>query len=273
MTGIQVALLQRGSKRYTLEGNDNAGMLVGDIRVKGAARTLRAFVKVCNSDSQLHAELVSAVLGRFLGLDIPDPFIVFIFPQSAPPLNITSPIVGFGTAAVAGLSFARLGNFEALLDQIKSLGMMATFDQLIANGDRHLGQMLYDGQNCYPIDHAQSFGGSTWGVLGLPDPGVDIINWLLERSAYGARLANNDKARYSLRKKANTSLSPLAGNVANVLREGGAEQSINEQVLRELYTWLESRITHSVEQLCQKIGLPDMGYAAISLTSSQSAHP
>lgn len=72
MTGIQVALLQRGSKRYTLEGNDNAGMLVGDICVKGAARTLRAFVKVCNSDSQLHAELVSAVLGRFLGLNIPD---------------------------------------------------------------------------------------------------------------------------------------------------------------------------------------------------------
>ncbi len=275
MTGIQVALLQRGSKRYTQEGNDNAGLLVGDIRVKGAARTLRGFVKICHSDAQLHAELVSAVLGRFLGLEIPEPFIVVITPESEPPLDVklTHPIIGFGTAAVAGHSFARLGNFEALLDKLKNLGQIAAFDQLMANGDRHLGQMIFDGQTCSPIDHAQSFGGDSWSVMGLPSPSIDIINWLLEHSAYGDKLAKDDVARYNLRKKTNASFTPLVGNVASVLRAGGAEQLINERTLLELYTWLESRITHAVVQLCQKIGLPDMGYAGTYSTSSQSTQP
>lgn len=275
MTGIQIALLQRGSKRYIQEGNDNAGLLVGDIRVRGSSRTLRGFIKICHSDAQLHAELVSAVLGRFLGLEIPDPFIVVITPEADPPLSakLTHPIIGFGTAAVTGHSFARLGNFEALLDQLKNLGLIAAFDQLMGNGDRHLGQMIYDGQTCCPIDHAQSFGGDSWSIMGLPPPSIDIINWLLERSAYGEKLAKDDLARYALRKKANASYASLAGNVADVLRDGGAAQSINERTLRELYTWLESRISHAVVQLCQKIGLPDMGYAGISSVSSPSAQP
>ncbi len=275
MTGIQVALLQRGSKRYTQEGKNNAGLLVGDIRVKDAARTLRGFVKICHSDAQLHAELVSAVLGRFLGLEIPEPFIVVITPEANPPLDtkLTYPIIGFGTAAVAGHSFARLGNFEALLDQLKNLGQIAAFDQLMANGDRHLAQMLYDGKTCSPIDHAQSFGGDSWSVMGLPSPSIDILNWLLERSAYGEKLAKDDVARYTLRKKANASFLPLSGNVAQVLRDGGAAQAINEETLRSLYNWLESRISHAVVQLCQKIGLPDMGYAVTSSTSFQSGQP
>jgi hypothetical protein len=93
---------------------------------------------------------------------------------------------------------------------------------------------------------------------------------IFERSAYGEKLVRDDVARYSLRRKTNTSFSTLSGNIYKVLRQGGVEQSINEQTLRELYTWLESRIAHAVEQLCQKIGLPDMGYAVMSSTSSQN---
>lgn len=273
MTIVRLAVLQVGSKRYTAEGNDNAGLLVGDIRVAQATRSLRAFVKVCHSKSQLQAELVGAVIGRALGLSIPEPFLVVIPPESMPPIAINTPLIGFGTAAVDGHSFARLGNFEALHEHLKGLDLMAAFDQLMANGDRHLGQMLFDGVKCWSIDHGQSFGGAAWGALGLPAPSIDIINWLLERSAYGRALAQDDLARYKLRKTANQSLYPMVGNIGETLHAAGLSDSINEQTLRELYTWLESRISHAVEQLCHKIGLPDMGYAATSSTGSQPFQP
>lgn len=271
MTGIRVAILQRGSKLYPLEGNDNQAIVVGDIRPEGATASLRAFVKVCQNQAQLHAELVSSVLGRSLGVKIPEPYLVVIRPEAKPPFEITEPILGFGTAAVAGHSFARLGNFSSVLNTLKNIDLVAAFDQLIANADRHLGQMLYDGRDHWAIDHAQSFGGSTWGQLGLPSPEIDIINWLLERSDYGERLGIDEPARHALRAKTNKSFYPLVGKVDGLLREAGLERMVNEQALRDLYNWLEKRISHAVVQICQKIGLPDMGYAAISSQESQGS--
>ncbi|WP_455893701.1 hypothetical protein [Pseudomonas palmensis] len=273
MKGIRNATLQRGSKRYTEEGRDNAAILVGDIRPEGKASSLRAFVKVCHNRAQLQAELVCSVIGRSLGVKIPEPFLVIIKPEAKPPIDENLPLLGFGTSAIAGHSFARLGNFADLHLALKDIDLVAAFDQLIANGDRHLGQIIYDGKDSWSIDHAQSFGGSTWDQLGLPSPEIDIINWLLERSDYGASLGVNEVARFALRKRTNKSFAPLVGKVEGLFHEAGLSRIIDEKSLRDLYTWIESRITHAVEQICQKIGLPDMGYAATSLKSSQSSQP
>lgn len=273
MTAIPLAILQRGSKRYVEEGRDNAGLLIGDIRIENVTKSHRAFVKICNNTSQLQAELVCAVLGRFLGLNIPQPFVVVITPEAQPPIEILGPCLALGTAAKAGMSFARLGNFEEMMEQIKELGEIAVFDQLTANTDRHQGQLVYDGITCWAIDHAQSFGGSHWGVMGLPSPDVDIINWLLERSGYGDRLAKNDIARFDLRKKTNQSFSRLPGETCKVLQGAGVLRYMDPDTLRDLYTWLESRITHSVEQICRKIGLPEMPCSTASLASSPPSQP
>lgn len=271
MKGIQYATLQRGSKLYVEEGKDNLALLVGDIRPDKAVISLRAFVKVCHNRAQLQAEMVSSIIGKALGVKIPDPYLVLIDPQAKPPIAIESRMLGFGTAAVAGHSFARLGNFAQLHTALKNIDLVAAFDQLIANGDRHLGQMIYDGNEHWAIDHAQSFGGSTWADFGLPSPKIDIINWLLERSDYGATLGVDDIARYALRKKANKSFAPLVGKVEGLFIEAGLQRMISEEALRDLYVWIESRISHAVEQICQKIGLPDMGYATISSSNSQSS--
>ena len=271
MKGIQYATLQRGSKLYREEGKDNLALLVGDIRPEKAVMSLRAFVKVCHNQAQLQAEMVCSIIGKTLGVKIPDPYVVLITPQAKPPIEIESPMLGFGTAAVAGHSFARLGNFGQLHTALKNIDLVAAFDQLIANGDRHLGQMIYDGNEHWAIDHAQSFGGSTWADLGLPSPEIDIINWLLERSDYGATLGVDEVARYALRKRANKSFAPLVGKVEGLFIEAGLQRMISEEALRDLYTWIESRISHAVEQICQKIGLPDMGYATTSLNDSQSS--
>jgi len=269
--GIQFATLQRGSKLYLEEGKDNLALLVGDIRPDKAVVSLRAFVKICHNQSQLQAEMVCSVIGRALGVKIPDPYLVFVKPESRPPIEIYEPVLGFGTAAVAGHSFARLGNFAQLHTALKNIDLVAAFDQLIANGDRHLGQMIYDGNEHWSIDHAHSFGGPTWGDFGLPSPEIDIINWLLDKSDYGASLGVDDLARYALRKRANKSFAPLVGKVEGLFIEAGLQRMISDEVLRDLYSWIESRISHAVEQICQKIGLPDMGYAAKSLIDSQSS--
>jgi len=248
--GIQFATLQRGSKLYLEEGKDNLALLVGDIRPEKAVVSLRAFVKICHNRAQLQAELVCSVIGRALGVKIPDPYLVIIKPECRPPILITQPMLGFGTVAVAGHSFARLGNFAQLHKALKN---------------------IYDGSEHWSIDHAQSFGGPSWGDLGLPPPEIDIINWLLEKSDYGASLGVNDLARYALRKRANKSFAPLVGKVEGLFIEAGLERMISEEVLRDLYCWIESRISHAVEQICQKIGLPDMGYAAKSSIDSPSS--
>lgn len=268
MTHIPLAILQRGSKRYTEEGRDNAGLLIGDIRIENVTKSHRAFVKICHHAGQLQAELVCSVIGRFLGLNIPQPFVVAITPESKPPIEHPLPCLALGTAAQAGMSFARLGNFEELLGQLKGLGEIAGFDQLIANVDRHLGQLIYDGTTAWAIDHAQSFGGSHWSVMGLPAADIDIINWLLERSVYGDQLAKNEIARFDLRKKTHQSFNRLPGKTGTILHGSGMQRFIDEVTLRDLYTWLETRITHSVEQICRKIGLPEMPCSSSSSASS-----
>ncbi len=268
MTHIPLAILQRGSKRYIEEGRDNAGLLIGDIRIENVTKSHRAFVKICHHDGQLQAELVCSVIGRFLGLSIPQPFVVAITADSRPPIDHRLPCLALGTAAQAGMSFARLGNFEELLGQLKGLGEIAGFDQLMANVDRHLGQLIYDGTTAWAIDHAQSFGGSHWPAMGLPSPDIDIINWLLERSAFGDQLAQNEIARFELRKKTNQSFNRLPGKTGTILQESGVQRFVNEATLRDLYTWLETRITHSVEQICRKIGLPEMPCSSSSSANS-----
>lgn len=271
MTAIPFATLQRGSKRYVSEGRDNAGLLLGDIRIENVTKSYRAFVKICHSDAQLQAELVCAVLGRFLGLNIPEPFVVVITPEAQPPIDYPLPCIALGTAAKAGMSFARLGNFEELMMQVKGLGDIASFDQLTANIDRHLGQLVFDGKTCWAIDHAQSFGGAHWKMMGLPSPDIDIINWLLERSGYGEQLAKNDVERFKLRKNTHLSFGKLPGETSKILKDAGVPRYIDPDTLHDLYTWLESRITHSVEQICRKIGLPEMACSSASSASSPSS--
>lgn len=268
MSKIALAILQRGSKRYTAEGHDNAGLLIGDIRIENVTKSHRAFVKICQHDGQLQAELVASALGRFLGVNIPQPFVVAITQDAKPPIDHPLPCLGLGTVAVPGMSFARLGNFEELMDQLKDLGDIASYDQLIANIDRHLGQLVFDGQTAWAIDHAQSFGGSQWPVMGLPSPDIDIINWLLERSPYGEQLVKNDIARFDLRKKAHQSFNRLPGKTGTILQGAGVARYMDEATLHDLYTWLETRITHSVEQICRKIGLPEMPCSSSSSASS-----
>ncbi|MFZ5959821.1 hypothetical protein ACOXVJ_20160 [Pseudomonas knackmussii] len=273
MNGVRYAALQRGSKRYVDEGDDHLAVLIGDIRPEGKSSSLRAFVKICQNRAQLHAELVGSTIGRALGVKIPEPYLVIIKEEARPPIDVPLPVLGFGTAAVAGHTFARLGNFAQLHLALKDIDLVAAFDQLIANSDRHLGQMIYDGKDHWAIDHAQSFGGSTWHEFGLPSPEIDIINWLLERSDYGASLEENEVARFALRKRTNKSFAPLVGKVEDLFIAAGLGRIIDENSLRDLYNWIESRITHAVEQICQKIGLPDMGYAVTSLSDSQSSQP
>lgn len=97
--------------------------------------------------------------------------------------------LAFGSSEMRIPSFSQwlksstLYSDKVLLDKIKNwpyLHNAAAFDEWVANGDRHFGNILFAGQDdFYLIDHGHCFTGPGWSRKKL-DPEVKISNKLLD---------------------------------------------------------------------------------------------
>jgi hypothetical protein len=178
---------------YALPG---AALLTDD---KGVNETYRGIIEVNSArlsayikllpDRQLVNELLASVLGRLVNLPIPRGFLVTVeradYPNSA---LLTARGVdaapAFAVEAVAAQSFLRrvdLMNPDALSYLLKAWPhwyAAASFDDWIANGDRHPGNLLVGAQGeLWLIDHSHSFTGDKWVAAHLK-PDVVIPNQL-----------------------------------------------------------------------------------------------
>lgn len=107
--------------------------------------------------AELIIEAVCALLGRFLGLNVPQPMFVHVPPSPISP----QPAIAFGMESLPGRDVRHLVNEDqsivGLLVQWEGLPAVAAFDELLANWDRHGGNVMYDGATFYLIDHGMAF--------------------------------------------------------------------------------------------------------------------
>lgn len=117
-----------------------------------------AYVKRVDARS-LYVECVCAVIGRYLHLPIPSPIIVRVSNAALPEVPEWEIALAFGSEDAKYPSFRRFVNKNsaeamAKLAEFSKTIDIGVFDEWIANWDRNLGNMLYDGKDdFYFIDH------------------------------------------------------------------------------------------------------------------------
>lgn len=102
--------------------------------------------KLCGRE--IAVEVICAALGRAAGIPIPEPLI----------LLDTNNCWHFGSAEAAHPNLSQFVSYQdfSVQDELENwpdLLAAACFDELIANPDRHDGNILYDGTGFFLIDH------------------------------------------------------------------------------------------------------------------------
>ncbi|MCC5519513.1 hypothetical protein BCT65_020985 [Vibrio splendidus] len=117
-----------------------------------------AFVKLIEPRS-LYIECVCAVIGRSLGLPIPAPLIVRVTSTALSDIPHGEARLAFGSEDAKYPSFRRYINSDSkeAMDKLAAFSKtldVGIFDEWVANWDRNIGNMLYDGKDdFYFIDH------------------------------------------------------------------------------------------------------------------------
>ncbi|MGB3610675.1 MAG: HipA family kinase [Cellvibrio sp.] len=154
MEKVAIGVLLPGAQRFSDE-NVNP---TWKAHVQTDKEITVAFIKPLSA-RKLYVECICATLGRHLGLPIPRPIIVQIPPHSIGIANDQA-ILAFGSEDAGYPSLRRHLNdaeaFEKLALFGKSLDL-GVFDEWIANTDRNVGNVLFDGGNNFTfIDHEHS---------------------------------------------------------------------------------------------------------------------
>lgn len=136
-----------------------------------------AFVKDL-TPRQLGSELIASALARWVGMPVPDPYLVFVPNDTLPLSKAPKSADGLGCFAFASAdaetpSVARfysptdstaLNEICRRLADWQQVGELYGFDTWLANVDRNQGNILFLIDDVFLIDHDQTFGGSAWSA-------------------------------------------------------------------------------------------------------------
>lgn len=212
------------------------------------------------------AELVCSVIGRALGLPVPEPFIITIgrgvLTGSGVVDATTEFSYAFASEDVGGGTFAQLMRGDSafangLLRSWKHLVPLAAFDEWLANTDRNLGNILYVANSLWLIDHADAFGGSARKLFSLTELTSDAfsnkVGQMIELGfSAGERLQHLDAAKQWLLQPASALSIDQAISCAGL----GRWQTAAEQT--ELIDFVTHRLTLTHTLLCNRLGHPQL---------------
>jgi len=129
--------------------------------VQTETREIICFVKIISLNESI-IECICSMLGRKIGLPIPKPYLVKVLPGILPIPN-DQPLITYASEDAGFPSFKRYLNsmtesilITRLLNSKLSMSV-GLFDEWIANIDRNLGNILYDGSETFLfIDHGKA---------------------------------------------------------------------------------------------------------------------
>lgn len=152
MEQVQVGLMLPGAKAF----HDRNVNPTWKGHVKTHEAVLVAYIKKVTLQD-LYVECVCAIIGRSLGLPIPKPIIVKVTNSVFEEIPDGEFVLAFGSEDAGYPSFRRYSQSEEALEKLKTYSKaldVGVFDEWIANWDRNVGNILYDGGNDFSfIDH------------------------------------------------------------------------------------------------------------------------
>lgn len=268
--------LNRGAERVrrAREKHKPDELWVGTGYAHAGAPDVAVYVRMAEAQP-LAAELISAVLGRALGLPIPKPFIVVINRQDLPRSRLAKrqpTTYAFGCQALGGQDFAQLLQADGdtalqLLLHWQHLVPATVFDEWLANVDRNLGNIVFAAQSLWLIDHADALGGTArnlYALSELTDTAFanklgDILNCLDHADRHG-----------HLQQAAAWLDSAATLDLSDALALAGLDHWHNRAEQAELLDFVQTRLTTTHALLCNRLGHPQLSLSAPPAAASES---
>ncbi len=244
------------------EGNDGETYKAEMIDAEG--KTLTGYVKLTLDPRKIIAELTTAQVGRALGLRIPKPFIVLLDTHDLRE-DFKSAYAGRGLmicyasqqAGKRSYSLERAlktptERLATAVDKQFDLAGTIALDELVANDDRHLGNIIYTPakHEFWLIDHGRALTGNYWALWGLDDPAVQMGNRLADES-----VDDWDEAkRRKILDRTHEIVNKCAAMCLDELDRDGYFAKIDPATdKQEIITFLRERIHHTVPLLCNRL--------------------
>ena len=212
------------------------------------------------------AELVCAVIGRAIGLPVPEPLIVKIRRGDLPSSRLidqeADATLAFGSASVGGDSCAQLLREDSehalrLVMTWRQLLPTTAFDEWMANPDRNLGNIVFAAQNLWLIDHAQALGGKAAeasSLKSLQEQAFPNVLATMIESAFPPA----DRAEHLKRVQRWLNHSTLALDLEDAIAATGVRRWHTKRERTQLLDFVRNRllITHTL--LCNRLGHPQL---------------
>lgn len=212
------------------------------------------------------AELVCAVIGRAIGLPIPEPLIVKIRRGDLPLSRLidqeADATLAFASASVGGDSCAQLLREDSdhalrLVMTWRQLLPTTAFDEWMANPDRNLGNIVFAAQNLWLIDHAQALGGKAAELSSLKSLQEQAFPNVLATMIESA-FPPADRAEHLKRVQRWLNDNTLALDLEEAIAATGVRRWHTKRERTQLLDFVRNRllITHSL--LCNRLGHPQL---------------
>jgi hypothetical protein len=127
-------------------------------------------------------------------------------------------------------------------------------DELVANDDRHLGNIIYTPgkHEFWLIDHGRSLTGTYWALWGLDDPAIRVGNTLADESA----MEWDEAQRRQILARAHELVNKCANVCLDELDRDDHFAKIDPATdKQEIINFLRERIHHTVPLLCNRLHL------------------
>lgn len=159
-TSVETAFIPKSSKMKQDKVNAGVNDIWTGYVVTTDHKMVKAYVKKIQNMNELYKEILCSLLGRAIGVSTPEPLIIKVDSDHPDIPNINNQYF-FGTKDCESASFSRfMKNNKVNIDYLltyENLHEIIVFDELIANSDRHPGNILFYGVKFDFIDHGEAF--------------------------------------------------------------------------------------------------------------------
>lgn len=247
MEQIEVGFMLEGAEPFS-DNNINA---TWKAHVRTHSDTVVAYVKPL-PPKEIYIECVCAILGRALNLPMPRPLIIRIAPDLMETLPTSYPLA-FGSQDAGYPSFRRafdLDQEEAIkrLKQFSKVLDVGVFDEWIANWDRNIGNILYDGGSEFLfIDHGLALSDEL-----SPDQPAER-NQVLSTVVSGV----SEFERFKINREIKTDILPTYQDISFIMLSDKTKASfyLSENEIIRVIEFLQARLTSITRLIALRLQL------------------
>ena len=263
VAAIQMGNVVPGAKLLNAEDRGVNETFIGFVDVPTGR--LRAYIKIM-AGRQIVNELLATTLGRSLGLQIPEGFLVRVRPEDLPDSTLLAAhgaeALVFASREVSCPDLRRRVNEDGA-DVISTLlagwgnwASAMTFDEWVANIDRHPGNILFGRSgDIWLIDHSHCFTGPNWVVTDLNVGGV-WKNQLADHKIPMLTLPERIEAR---KKVAELIPALRVVDFTSTIGDSQGDKFLSPEETEALRNFVTNRVSHLFDILSNRLGIPNLG--------------